>query len=84
MYGLQNNRMAPVGAEAFSPRQAAAAARPWVSVHVKNAVAPVGAKAAFAPTGATAGGEVDRVPRRRGCRRLPWAKSCGSCRGQFV
>jgi len=37
--------VAPVGAQAFSPRQAATAAPPWDNGPTKNAVAPVGAKA---------------------------------------
>jgi len=81
MHGLWNNRLAPAGAEAFSPRQAAPAARPWVSISPKDVVAPVGAKAcsikqksfivispeaAFAPTGATAIFDAIVIPRRRG------------------
>ena len=47
------SRMAPVGAGAFSPRQAANAAPSWDTITPQTVVAPVGARAAFAPTGAT-------------------------------
>ncbi|MCL2647101.1 MAG: hypothetical protein FWD61_08860 [Phycisphaerales bacterium] len=43
--GTIGSGLAPVGAGAFSPRQAATAAPPWVIIIPKTAVAPAEAKA---------------------------------------
>jgi len=77
----ERQKLAPAGAAAFSPRQAAKPRRRGMPSSPKHAVALAGARADFAPTGAKADLGGDGVPRPRGCRRLPWAKGSGHCQG---